>query len=84
MDIGEQLLRFILKCAERRHIPDLHSFVISIDGGKAWVDCEWEGVRIDAITYNDGKEERTWFLGNVFEAKDYLLSRNADVSTIEQ
>lgn len=81
---ADKIFKFILKCL-RTSKPDLHSFVVSIDDGKAFVNCEYGEVWVNAITYDpDGNETRKHFAGTAVAAANYLIARNADYYSIEQ
>ena len=82
----ERLFKFVLMCCKKKDIPDLHSFVIEIDDGKAFVECEGgtADVYIDGFCYKDGKEKRIQFRGTAVAATSFLEIRNAKIETIEQ
>lgn len=84
-DTQERLFKFILKCKETR-TPDLHSFVIKIDNGIAFVECRDYGeIYIDTrISQKGDVEKREQFAGTPIAATNFLLLRNADITTIEQ
>ncbi len=76
---SERLFKFILKCNRNRNKPDLHSFMIDIDGGRAFVECR--GFEVFIETYE--KEKKSLFAGNEIAATNFLLARGADCSSIE-
>lgn len=81
----ERLFKFILKCKKTSN-PDLHSFIIKIDGGIAFVECRDYGeIYIDTRTsQKDGSEKREQFAGTPIAATNFLMARKADMATIEQ
>ncbi len=80
----EKLLKFINRCL-RTQKPDLHSFVIEIECGKAFVSCLCGEVAITSFVYDvDGHEIREQFNGSASEAADYLIRNGAKWETIEQ
>lgn len=81
----ERLFKFILKC-KKASKPDLHSFVIKIDSGIAFVECRDYGeIYVDTrTTQKDGSEKREQFAGTPIAATNFLIARKADMSTIEQ
>lgn len=80
----EKLFQFILKCQRNRNKPDLHSFIIDIDNGRAFVECYDYGVHIDEFIYRAaGKENRTQWQGTVTAATNRLEKLGAKYETIE-
>lgn len=77
-----RLLAFVERCAGTR-VPDLHSFTIEIDNGKAFVECLYGDIIVDVICFGP-PEIHQQFRGDVNGATAYLIGRCARFETIEQ
>lgn len=74
-----KLLDFLKRCQRNRNKPDLHSFWIEIDGGKAYVDCDGDGVYIEAHTSSGVDRWR----GAIVEAANRLSDSGAVFGSID-
>ncbi len=75
----EKLFKFIQKCIRNKYKPDLHSFFIDIDDGRAYVECREDGVYMRT----QKNEKKTEFLGNAISVTNRLIAFGADYSTID-
>lgn len=83
-DEDEKLFKFILQCQRNRNKPDLHSFMIDLDNGRAFVECYECGVHIDEFLYDKkGNEKRSQWRGTAVAAANRLEMLGADYSTID-
>ena len=79
------ILRKILYAKRHANTPDLHSFVVNIDHGKAFVEVSRYGtVTIDERTRKptDTEENVTEWVGTLIEAANHLEALGADPKTI--
>ena len=75
----------IIKSYNRRHnTPDLHSFVVRIKNGVAFVDCQGSGIFISATTSRENAEQEhnQWWC-TVEEAASKLEELGVDWNTLE-
>ena len=77
---SDRLFKFILKCQRNQDMSDLHSFMIDIEDGRAFIDCRRDGVCMQTY-YNNGSSvcwsgtavaaaNRLEMLGAVYETID--------------
>ena len=81
----EAIIQLLQRCRRQWYIPDLHSFRASIKDGVVFVECDIDGVDIDAITYDKkGNEIRnSWRLGTALnDAIDILERLEIDLDTV--
>lgn len=79
------LLKFIKRCI-RSTRPDLQSFVIEIDSGKCFVQCDRSGdVWLDGFSWDkDGNETRWQFRSSADIMAHVLFARGARLETLCQ
>lgn len=77
-----RLLQFVQRCANTT-TPDLHSFTIEIENGKAFVECLYGDIIVDVVSFGS-PEGHQQFRGDVNGATAYLIGRGARFETIEQ
>lgn len=80
---SDKLFKFILKCQRNSNKPDLHSFVINIACGRAFVECRGYEVYIETYINKSGKEEESRWCGTAVAATNKLELLGADYRTIE-
>lgn len=77
---SDKLFKFILKCQRNQDKPDLHSFMIEIEDGRAFVDCRCGEVYMQTH-YNNGSS--VCWSGTAVAAANRLEMLGADYSTID-
>lgn len=83
--IRDALLKLLQRCRRQWYKPDLHSFRAQIKDGVVFVECDWDGVDIDAFTYDKkGNEHRNfWRLGTALnDAIDVLEKLEINLDTV--
>lgn len=84
MTNGDKLFKFILKAMRNHYKPDLHTFIIKIFGGNAYVECRQHEVYIETRVYDtNGNETKTEWCGSAVAAVNRLEMFGADYTTIE-
>lgn len=73
------LFKFILKCQKNYNKMDLHSFVICVEKGKAFVECRQYEVYIEIHTIDN----RIKWVGTAIAAANLLDLYKADYTTID-
>ena len=48
----DKLFKFILKCCRNHYKPDVHTFYIDIDNGRAYVECRQHDVYMEFYLYD--------------------------------
>jgi hypothetical protein len=77
---SDRLFKFILKCQRNHNKLDLHSFMIDIEDGRAFVDCRSDGVCMQTY-YNNGSS--VCWSGTAVAAANRLEMLGADYETID-
>lgn len=77
----DRLFKFILKCCRNRNKPDLHTFLIDINNGKAYVDCREYEVCVK-LNFFDDKLNRT-FVGTPVAMANLLDKYGAVYDSID-
>lgn len=81
---SDKLFKFILKAMRNHYKPDLHTFIISIIGGNAYVECRQHEVYIETRTYDiNGNETKTEWCGSAIAAANRLEKLGADYMSID-
>lgn len=81
---GDRIFKFLQKCQRNHYKDDLHSFVIDIDGGIAFVDCRgYDEVFIEARIYGDGFEKVNQWCGTTIAAANRLERLGGDYRTMD-
>lgn len=80
----DRIWKQILYCSRHTHIPDLHSFMVNIKNGVAFVEVRPYGdVFIETKTQNDAGEERSYqWAGTLAAAANRLEMLSADPDSI--
>lgn len=82
----ESTINLLQRCRRQWYKPDLHSFKAKIKDGVVFVECDPEGVNIDAIFYDKmGNETReSWRTGRaLYDAAEILARLEIDLMTVE-
>jgi hypothetical protein len=82
----EGILNLLQRCRRQWYKPDLHSFKARIKDGVVFVDCDQDGVNIDAITYDKKGNEihESWRTGRALcDAVEILAQLEIDLVTVE-
>ena len=85
LEAKEKIYNLLKYCHRRKHIPDLHSFVANIKGGRVWVDCGGSEISISQIDFStDGGPEKhsTWHFESMLKAVDRLAALNMDLDSV--
>ena len=77
----DRLFKFILKCCRNHNKPDLHTFFIGIDEGRAYVECREHEVCI-AFNFADERPAAKW-CGTPIAAANRLDKYGAIYETID-
>ena len=77
----DKIFKFILKCCRNHNKPDLHTFFIDVDKGKAYVECREHEVYI-ALYFADDRPTAKWS-GTPIAAANRLDKYGAIYETIE-
>ena len=80
IDENDRIFKLLLRCLRDRHKPDLHTFWINLNNGKAYVEAQEQGIYIERHTV-DGKIFK--FVGTAIAAANYLDKYGADYSTYD-
>lgn len=76
---ADRLFKIIFRCARNQHKPDLHSFVVPIKNGIAYVECRSHEVFIQE-RYED--KTREW-CGTAVAASNRLDKLGADAFQVD-
>lgn len=80
----DRLFKFIIRCQRNHNKPDLYSFFINIDNGKAYVECRSTSeVYLEIRQYGDVIDKITKWTGTAIAAANKLIQLNADITTID-
>lgn len=85
LEAKDKIYKLLQYCRKRKHIPDLHSFVANIKGGRVWVDCGGSEISICRVEFStDGGTEKhsTWHFENILKAVDRLAALNMDLDSV--
>ena len=77
MDI--RLFRLVRKCGRFHYKPDVHSFMIDIKDGRAYVEGQFDGIYIEEYYADETKK----FYGTVEEAVAHLEKLGAKYETFD-
>lgn len=77
----DRIFKFIMKCCRERYKPDLHTFFIDIDNGRAYVECREHEVYI-ALYFTDNRPTSKW-CGTPVAAANRLDEYGAIYETID-
>lgn len=77
----DRLFKFILKGCRNHNKPDLHTFIIDIDEGRAYVECREHEVYI-AFNFADERPAAKW-CGTPIAAANRLDKYGAIYETID-
>ena len=77
--MNEKLFKFILKCQRNHYKPDVHTFWIDINGGRAYVECRQNEVFVQSHTGGFVKE----WCGTAVAATNRLERLDAVYETID-
>lgn len=80
---ADRLFKIIQKCQRNWYKPDLHSFVVTIKGGTAFVECRQNEVYIEARIYGIDHDEVNQWCGTAVAAANRLALLGADYTTID-
>ena len=83
MDNNERLFKFLQKCQKNHDKPDIHSFYICIENGKAYVECRGYEVYIRHRVYGPKGESVMEWAGSTIAAANRLEKLGADYATID-
>lgn len=83
MQSSDKLFRFILKCQKNYNKPDLHSFWININGGRAYVECRGYEVFMEIYIAATPEEKKIQWVGTAVAAANKLDLLGANYRTIE-
>ena len=80
---NDKIYRHLCWASRRVHTPDLHSFVVNLKNGTAFVECRGYDTVMEAITYDaDNTETRKSYKGSNEEIANILNSLGAEPNTI--
>lgn len=80
----DRVFSILSYCKRRRHIPDLHSFVASIENGTVFVQYDFVGFWIEERTYDEaGNETVNNWSGTIEEAANRLEKLKIDLLSVE-
>ena len=80
---NDKIYKHLCWASRRVHTPDLHSFVINIKNGTAFVECRGYDTVMEAITYDaDNTEIRKNYKGSNEKIAKILNDLGADHITI--
>lgn len=79
IDKDDILFKCILKCQRNYNKMDLHSFVIRVEKGQAFVECRQHEVYIEIHTIDN----RIKWVGTAIAAANLLDRYKADYTTID-
>ena len=80
---ADRLFKIIQRCQKNWRKPDLHSFVVMINGGKAFVECRKNEVYIEARLYAIDHDEVNQWCGTAVAAANRLTLLGADYETVD-
>ena len=75
----DRLFKLILKCQRNYNKPDIHSFMIDVKNGRAFVECRQYEV---FIKFYSGDSVKEW-IGTAIAAANALDIYGADYNTID-
>ena len=85
LEAKEKIYNLLKYCHRRKHIPDLHSFVANIKGGRVCVDCGGSEISISQVDFStDGGTEKhsTWHFEDILKAVDRLYAIGMDLDSV--
>lgn len=80
IDNNDRIFKFILKAQRNHNEPDIHSFFIDFDGGRAYVEGQLDGLYMKEY-YNNGLESE--FCGTAIAVANRLEMLGAKYETID-
>lgn len=82
MTTGDRLFKQLQYCKNHKDVPDLHSFMVDINGGVAYVEVRDYG-EVFIETRNGNHEKVSQWCGTMIAAANRLEMFGADPDTIQ-
>lgn len=84
LEVKDKIYKLLQYCRKRKHIPDLHSFVANIKGGRVWVDCGGSEISICRVEFSTdgGPERKSNLYGNIDKAAEILAALEMDLESV--